>query len=164
MRDILATVVGSCRVVFSTAMLRAALWAGYSLTAAASSPTTQAQDVKIEAAWVRWLPAGVPLGGYATITNLADQPIVLTSASSIAFHEVSIHQSVRAGGSVQMSPVDRITIAPHATLDFEASGYHLMLMRATAPLDSAKEIAVVLRFADGSSVSVSFQVRGSPRN
>jgi hypothetical protein len=129
------------------------------LTAAASSPTTQAQAAKIEAAWIRWLPAGVPLAGYATVTNLGDRPIVLTSASSAAFGEVSIHQSVHAGGSVRMLPVDQIAIAPHTTLDFESRGYHLMLMPATAPLDSTHEIPIILRFADGSSSTVPFQIR-----
>ena len=134
------------RLVFSTMMLLAA----HSL---ASSPTTQAQGAKIEAAWTRWLPAGVPLAGYATVTNLADRPIILTAASSTAFHDVSIHRSVHAGGNVQMSPVERITIAPHSTLDFESGGYHLMLMQSTESLDSANEIPIVLRFADGSSLT-----------
>lgn len=149
--------MNALRMVFSMALILAA-------DSQASSPTTQAQDAKIEAAWIRWLPAGVPLAGYATVTNLADRPIILISASSTAFHEVSIHRSVHAGGNVQMSPVDRITIAPHSTLDFESRGYHLMLMQPAESPDSANEIPIRLRFADGSSLNVPFQIRKGPEN
>jgi periplasmic copper chaperone A len=148
---------GRLRIVFSTVMLLGAHWV-------AARPTTQAQGAKIEAAWIRWLPAGVPLAGYATVTNLADRPIVLTGASSIAFREVSIHQTVHTAGDVNMVATAQITIAPHSTLDFESRGYHFMLMQSTEPLDSAKEIPIILRFADGSSLTVPFRVRRGAGN
>ena len=70
--------------------------------------------MQIKAAWVRWLPGGVPLAGYATLTNMSDQPIVLTSATSETFQEVSLHQTLHTGGTVRMSPLDRLSIAPQA--------------------------------------------------
>jgi periplasmic copper chaperone A len=128
---------------------------------AASSPATQAQAVQIKSAWVRWLPGGVPLAGYATLANLSDQPAVLTSATSDAFHDLSLHQTLQSGGTVRMSPLERITIAPHTTLDFEARGIHLMLMQPRAAFDPHGEVAITLHFADGSSLTAQFQVRTS---
>ncbi len=128
---------------------------------AAQAQATQAQAAQIKVAWVRWLPGGVPLAGYATLANVSDQPIVLTSATSAAFRDVSMHQTVQAGGTVRMSPLDRIAIAPHAVLDLEARGIHLMLMQPRAALDPNGAVSIILHFADGSSLTVPFQVRTS---
>lgn len=130
-------------------------------SAAATSPPTAAQTVQIKAAWIRWLPGGVPLAGYATLANVSDQPVVLTSATSDAFHDLSLHQTLHTGGTVRMSPLERISIAPHTTLDFEARGIHLMLMQPRETLDPNGAVPITLHFADGSSVTVQFQVRTS---
>lgn len=130
-------------------------------SAAATSPPTAAQTVQIKAAWIRWLPGGVPLAGYATLANVSDQPVVLTSATSDAFHELSLHQTQQTGGTVRMSPLERISIAPHTTLDFEARGIHLMLMQPRETLDPHGAVPITLHFADGSSLTVQFQVRTS---
>jgi copper(I)-binding protein len=61
-----------------------------------------------------------------------------------------------------MSPLDRLIIAPHALLDFEAHGIHLMLMQPHETLDPKGQIPITLHFADGSSLTVPFQVRISP--
>jgi periplasmic copper chaperone A len=128
---------------------------------AASSPATQAQAAQIKAAWIRWLPGGVPLAGYATLANVSDQALVLTSATSVAFQDLSLHQTLQTGGTVRMSPLERVSIAPHTTLDFEARGIHLMLMQPRETLDPHGEVPITLHFADGSSLTVSFQVRAS---
>jgi periplasmic copper chaperone A len=128
---------------------------------AASTQTTQAQAVQIKAAWIRWLPGGVPLAGYATLANMSDQPVVLTSVTSVAFQDLSLHQTLQMGGTVRMSPLDRISIPPRATIDFEARGIHLMLMQPRETLDPRGSAPITLHFADGSSVTVQFQVRSS---
>lgn len=130
-------------------------------SAATSSLATQAQAIEVKAAWIRWLPGGVPLAGYATLTNVSDQPAVLISATSDAFHDLSLHQTLQSGGTVRMSPLERIPIAPHATLDFEARGIHLMLMQPREALDPHGDIPITLHFADGSSLTAQFQVRTS---
>jgi periplasmic copper chaperone A len=128
---------------------------------AAASNQTQAHAVQIRAAWIRWLPGGVPLAGYARLANVSDQPVVLTSVTSDAFQDLSLHQTLQSGGTVRMSPLDRITIAPHTTLDFEARGIHLMLMQPRETLDPHGQVVITLHFADGSPLAVQFQVRAS---
>src|ERR1700722_11681589 len=49
----------------------------FGLAAEVARPTA-GRHAKVEAAWIRWLPANVPFAGYASITNLADRAIVLT--------------------------------------------------------------------------------------
>jgi periplasmic copper chaperone A len=130
-------------------------------SAAASSQATQAQAVQIQAAWIRWLPGGVPLAGYATLANVSDQPVVLTSVTSEAFHDLSLHQTLQTGGTVRMSPLDRISVDPHTTLDFEGRGIHVMLMEPRETLDPHGQVLITLHFADGSTLAVEFQVRTS---
>jgi copper(I)-binding protein len=60
-----------------------------------------------------------------------------------------------------MSPLERISIAPHTTLDFEARGIHLMLMQPHETLDPHGGVPIALHFADGSSLTVQFQVHAS---
>jgi periplasmic copper chaperone A len=117
--------------------------------------------VQIRTAWIRWLPGGVPLAGYATLANVSDRPLVLTSATSVAFQDLTLHQTLQTAGTVRMSPLERLAIAPHTTLDFEAHGIHLMLMQPRETLDPHGQVPITLHFADGSSVTVQFQVRSS---
>ena len=127
--------------------------------AAPATQETQAQAVQIKAAWIRWLPGGVPLAGYATLANVSDRPLMLTSATSSAFHDLSLHQTLQSGGTVRMSPLERVAIAPHTTLDFEARGIHLMLLQPRETLDPHGLVPITLHFGDGSSLTVPFQVR-----
>ncbi len=120
---------------------------------------TAAPRIRIDAAWIRWLPAGLPAGGYMSLTNIGDTAVNLVAASSPAYAEVSIHRSVESGGTITMQPVTQITIEPHSRVDFAAAGYHFMLMQPAKPLEPGGHVPISLRFADGSSLEVQFEVR-----
>jgi copper(I)-binding protein len=110
-------------------------------------------------AWIRWLPANLPAAGYATLENGGDAAIVLTGVSSPGYGDVSIHRTVTLGADTDMVPVDKLVINPHASVNFAAAGYHLMLMQPTTPLKPGDHVPITLRFADGSSMRVEFEVR-----
>ena len=118
-----------------------------------------APSIQVKDAWIRWLPAGVPAGGYATLINTGDKPVTLIGASSAVFAEAMIHRSIARAGTMEMSPVERITIDPHSTLDFAASGYHLMLMQPSRSLVAGSYVPITLRFAGGGQLTVQFEVR-----
>jgi copper(I)-binding protein len=130
-----------------------------SLALADSSAAVEQATIRIDDAWIRWLPAGLPAGGYITLTNIGEKPVVLIAASSPLYGEVSVHRSVNRGGSVEMVPIKQITINPHSSLDFSALGYHLMLMQPSRTLEGGEHVPITLRFADGSSLTVPFDVR-----
>jgi copper(I)-binding protein len=115
--------------------------------------------VRITEAWVRWLPAGLPAAAYVTIVNAGMHPVNLVGATSPAYSEVSLHQTASEGGSMQMVAIERITIAPHATLRFEESGYHFMLTGPKQPIKPGDHVPLTLAFADSTSVTLSFEVR-----
>jgi periplasmic copper chaperone A len=130
--------------------------------AIADSPAAPTPTIRVLAAWIRWLPAGLPAAGYLTLTNTGDKALALDAASSPSYRDVSIHRSVAHGTQVKMTPVKELTLEPHTTLEFESSGYHLMLMQPTASAETAAKIPLTLHFSDGSSLIVPFEVRRSP--
>ncbi len=126
---------------------------------ALAKPPPPAPSIQVKDAWIRWLPADVPSGGYATLINTGDKPVTLIGASSAVFADIMIHRSIARGGTMEMSPVERIVIDAHSTLDFAASGYHLMLMRPSMPLVPGSRVPITLRFAGGGELTVQFEVR-----
>jgi len=126
-------------------------------SALAGIPASGAPTVRIDKAWIRWLPAGLPQGGYLTMTNTGEKAIALTSVTSPSYGEVMLHRNVHEGSTVKMVPVAKIVLEPHQTVDFESSGYHLMLMQPAPSLGDT--VSMTLHFADGSSLAVPFQVR-----
>ena len=90
------------------------LW--IAVTAAAATP---AATITVSDAWVRWLPANLPAGGYVTLKNTGTRVQVLTGATSPDFAEVSLHQSVQRDGVSQMQPVSRVAIPPGDTTHSE---------------------------------------------
>jgi copper(I)-binding protein len=135
----------------------ALLWVGFAINpVAAATPS-----IRADAAWVRWLPAGLPAGGYVTLTNTGARAVVLIAASSPDYAEVSVHRSAERAGNMEMRPVAKITIDPHSSLNFAATGYHLMFMQPNRSLKPGDEVPVTLHFADGSALTVAFAVRGA---
>jgi copper(I)-binding protein len=114
---------------------------------------------QIKDAWIRWLPADLPAGGYLTLINAADQPVTLVGASSPDYGVVSLHRSLTTDGTSQMVPVDAIVVKGHTTLNFASQGYHLMLMQPKRSLKPGGHVAVTLRFAATPATTVQFEVR-----
>jgi periplasmic copper chaperone A len=119
----------------------------------------EAPTIRIEDAWIRWLPAGLPAGGYVTLTNTGDKPVVLIAVSSPDYGEVSMHRSVERQGMMEMTPVAQVAIVAHSSLNFAATGYHFMLMQPSRSVKLGDRVPITLRFADGRSLTVQFEVR-----
>jgi hypothetical protein len=118
-------------------------------------------DIQAQGGWIRWLPGGVPSGGYVTLMNAGSIPHVLTGASSPDFGEVSLHQSRESHGMSTMVAIASITIAPHTSVSFSPGGYHIMLMRPTHTLHPGDKVSLNLRFAGGPTLNVPFEVRAA---
>lgn len=129
---------------------------------APSPPSAPMPTIRVLSAWIRWLPAGLPTAGYLTLTNTGDKALALETASSPSYGEVSIHRSITRGTTEEMMPVKAITLEPHQTLEFQSTGYHLMLMRPAASADTSAKIEITLHFSDGSVLTVPFEVRKNP--
>lgn len=144
-----------CRRFPSAAALL--LWAAFG-SASPSAPGI-APAIRVDDPWIRWLPAGVPAAGYLTLVNAGDSSLALIAAESADFGSVTIHRSVAREGVMRMEEVKEVAVGPRSRLDFGAQGYHLMLMNPLRPIESAKQIPITLRFRDGTSLTIAFEVR-----
>jgi periplasmic copper chaperone A len=115
--------------------------------------------VAITDAWIRWLPANLPAGGYATLRNMGRAPVILTSASSSAYEDVSLHRTSSHEGMSQMQPVAQVKVAAGASLKFAADGYHIMLEHPTKALQPGDHVPITLHFSDGNSITAQFELR-----
>jgi len=126
---------------------------------AATAATAAAAGVVVSEAWIRWLPANLPAGGYATLRNRSARTAAVTGASSPLYAAVSMHRSVDRNGVSIMQPVDSIPIPARGALSFAAAGYHLMLEQPVKTLGPGDTVPITLHFADGSSLTASFVIR-----
>ncbi|HEX5959760.1 MAG TPA: copper chaperone PCu(A)C [Rhodanobacteraceae bacterium] len=136
------------------ALLAGAMLAiGVCASAAPASPPIQVQH-----AWIRWLPARLPVAGYAVIVNDGDGLLRLTGASSPDYAMVMLHHSRLAQGDSTMEMVDHLDIPAHGSAELAPGGYHLMLMHATRAIEPGDKVPVILQFAGGTSLQVDFSV------
>lgn len=118
-----------------------------------------AAGIAVQKPWVRWLPAGLPAAGYATLVNAGDQPVALTGVSSPDYGAVMIHRSLSRGGMERMVMVDAIPVPPHGRAVLAPGGYHLMLMQPRHAIRPGMQVSVRFEFSDGSTIDVAMPVR-----
>jgi copper(I)-binding protein len=112
------------------------------------------------AAWLRWLPNGLPAAGYLVIRNGGATVQRLTGASSPDYSSVMLHRSIRENGVDRMVMASGgVDIAPGESLSLAPGGYHLMLRQPSHPIRPGDTATLHLVFASGASVDVTAKVR-----
>jgi copper(I)-binding protein len=114
-------------------------------------------------AWIRALPAHLPAGGYFTLANPGPKAVSLTGAQSAACGSLMLHMTHSMNGMEHMMAVDKIDIPAGGSFAFKPGGYHLMCMDPKG-LVPGTNIAVTLKFADGSTVVTNFAVKTATGN
>ena len=133
------------------------LLAGLLLTTGAGA--TEAEHIRASSAWIRVLPGDLPAGAYVVLENTGDQAASLRGAHSSRYGEAMLHQSSGEGGVNRMAMVDELAIPAHGKAELSPGGYHLMLMKAAAPVTIGDKIKVTLTFGDGSTLDADFVAR-----
>lgn len=126
----------------------------------AGSTVAAAGGITIETPWLRFIIKDRPAGGYFTLRNDTDRKIELTGASSTSCGMMMLHQSEDVGGVDKMLPVKSVTVPAHGTLSFTPGSYHLMCMNPQSTVTVGGRVPVVLKFADGKTMSAEFPVKG----
>jgi periplasmic copper chaperone A len=122
-----------------------------------SAVAAQATPVSISDAWFRFLPAGLPAGGYFVAHNSGASDLAITGAKSSACDMLMLHKSSNTGGMSGMDMVDKVPLPAHGAASFLPGGYHLMCDQPKMKVGAAAP--VTLQLSDGSSVKVFFAVR-----
>ena len=118
-----------------------------------------AAGIAVQQPWVRWLPAGLPAAGYATLVNTGNAPVALTGVSSPDYGVVMLHRSLNRGGMERMVMVDAIPVPPHGRAVLAPGGYHLMLMQPRHAIRPGQQVALTFSFDDGRTITVQVPVR-----
>ena len=119
---------------------------------------TPAEPIGVSNAWIRMPAPGTAVAaGYFEIVNRRDTPIVLVGVRSSASSSIEMHTTERDGDLTRMRALERIELAPGATAKFAEGGHHLMLMHFSGV--TTPTVPVTLLFADGSELTVPFELR-----
>jgi copper(I)-binding protein len=115
----------------------------------------------VSGGWIRKPPADLPmLAGYARIANPCSDEVVVVSARSPAFAEVSLHATLVEGGISRMRPAGELRIAAGTSAELVPGGMHLMLMQPTRKLRDGEVVEIRFELADGREVRGGFTVKG----
>jgi len=110
--------------------------------------------------WVRLPPAAMPMmAGFGRITNPCPAPMVIVSASSPAFGDVSLHETRSVDGVNRMRELPQLRIAPDGNAILKPGGMHLMLMQPRAPLKEGSKVVVNFKLQDGREILSELVVR-----
>ena len=115
-----------------------------------------------KAAWVRLPPVAMPMmAGFVRIENPCTAPVSIVGAESLAFDDVSLHETREENGVSRMREVATLPIAPGKAAELKPGGLHLMLHGPYQPLAAGEKPVITLKLADGRALPVVFEVRKS---
>ncbi|MET9486985.1 copper chaperone PCu(A)C [Nocardia sp. NPDC006630] len=127
-----------------------------------STSTAKAADkVTMSDQWIKAADSGMS-AAFGTLSNAGDNPVQLVAASSPASARVEIHEVVTdgVGGDKTMRPKEGgLTIPAHGSATLEPGAEHLMFMDLKQPLRTGSDTRITLVFSDGSTTTVTAQVR-----
>ncbi|MCK6503038.1 copper chaperone PCu(A)C [Myxococcota bacterium] len=132
---------------------------------AAPAPAAEpaADAVHVADAWVRAMPPGSPnTGAFMSLHNAGSAPTAIVGASSDVAEKVELHTHVMEGGVAQMRPVERFELGADAMHELKPGGDHIMFIGLKGDLALGHDVAVTLRFADGSEQVVTAPVQDMP--
>jgi periplasmic copper chaperone A len=112
--------------------------------------------------WVR-LPAvkGQPGAAYFTVTGgpEADRLVLVTADLAI---RSEMHESIKSGGMMSMKPVEGgVAIPASGTVTFKPGGLHVMLFDIRPDLAPPGPMALSLRFASGTTLTIDAKVNAA---
>jgi periplasmic copper chaperone A len=114
------------------------------------------------AAWIRLPPVAMPMmAGFARIENPCKASVSIVGAESLAFDDVSLHETREENGVSRMREVTALPIAPGKAAELKPGGLHLMLHGPYQPLAAGEKPVITLKLADGRALPVVFEVRKS---
>ncbi|WP_132994106.1 copper chaperone PCu(A)C [Gordonia zhaorongruii] len=142
--------------------LAAATVASIALLGACSTDSTdnspEADAVTVSAQWVKAVEGdshGGMTAAFAKIANGSDRDVRIVSASSDASEQVQLHEVVDSGGTTTMKEKDGGFVVPsNGSLTMTPGGEHFMFMGVQRPIRAGQQVAITVRFADGSTTRV----------
>ena len=135
-------------------LLATAVAVGLAATSAAQSP------VAASGAWVREPVAGRPVtAAYVVLENPGPTDLRIVSATADIAGKVELHEMVRSGDMMKMSPVPHIIVPAGGKVELRPGGLHMMLFELKRPLKDGDEVELTLRTEAGATITTKAPVR-----
>ncbi|QLY27954.1 copper chaperone PCu(A)C [Nocardia huaxiensis] len=125
-----------------------------------AAPANAAAAVTMKDQWIKAADSGMS-AAFGVFENSSDQPVNLVAATSPVSATVEIHEvTADAAGNKSMHPKEGGLVIPaHGSATLRPGADHLMFMGLKEPLRTGAETPITLTFADGSTTTVTAQVR-----
>ena len=123
-----------------------------------------AAGVTVQKPWMQRVVRERPAAGYFMLRNDTDTTIKLTGASSTDCGQITFRQSKRLNGVERSLPVKSVSVPSHDKFRFHQSGFHLVCMDPHRTIVVGHKVPVILKFADGKTVTAQFLVKGPRGN
>lgn len=125
------------------------------LTGCGGSDSGSAPELSVSGAYMPRPVSATMAAGFLTVSNDGGTADELTSVTSRAAGQVTVHETVDG----VMREVDRLTIPAHGRLVLESGGSHLMFDRLRQRPEEGGTVSVELRFAHSDPVTVDIPVK-----
>jgi copper(I)-binding protein len=124
-----------------------------------AKPVSQAEALQVGNQWIKAADSGMS-AAFADFTNTSDEDVHIVDATSPASGRVELHETVDVDGSKMMRPKAGGYVVPaHGKAALTPGGDHLMFIDLKGPLRTGSDVAITLKYADGSSRTITAQVR-----
>lgn len=123
------------------------------------TPTSEADQLTVSDQWVKAAPDGMT-SAFGTFTNTGDRQVRIVSASSAVAASTELHEVVESGGTSTMrEKKDGFAVPAGKSLTLKPGAEHIMLMGLKQPITTGESVQIELRFADGSTQTVTALAR-----
>lgn len=114
----------------------------------------------VEAGFVRAVPPGqANSAAFMTLKNTTHQAHALVGASSTVSAVAELHTHTNVDGVMQMRRVDKIDLPAGGQAELKPGGLHVMLIDLKKELKVDEQVDLVLKFDNGSEMSISIPVK-----
>lgn len=145
------------RLTLAAAAIPVLLLAGCS---ADDPPAQEAPAVSVSDAWVKAVDDGMT-AAFGQLTNNSDHDARIVSATTPSAQRVELHEVVTdtTGTATMRQKEGGLVVPANGELELAPGGDHIMLMDVTSPLTPGSDVEVVATFEDGSTLTITAQVR-----
>lgn len=121
----------------------------------------QAQaPVTMTGAWVREPVPGRPTtAAYVVLENPGAADLNIVSAATDVAGKVELHEMVRSGDMMRMSPVKSITVPARGKVELKPGGLHVMLFELKKPLKEGDSVELTFTTDKGTTMKTTAAVK-----
>ncbi len=116
--------------------------------------------VTVSGVWVReTVPGRNVTAAYATVENPGTADLQIVGASAEVAGRVEMHEMMRSGDMMKMSPVKAITVPAKGKVELKPGGLHIMLFDLKRPLKEGETVELILATDKGATVKAQAPVK-----